>query len=81
MSGNTVSGDARPVRRPVAGQAGAVAGPSAAAPFIDHHAKAPAWCDDEWKKATTAAWGQAPMLEYPDCPIVVDAVRVRSRHA
>jgi heme-degrading monooxygenase HmoA len=44
-------------------------------------AKAQAWYNDEWKKAMTAAWGQAPMLEYLDCPIVVDAVRVHSRYA
>lgn len=44
-------------------------------------AKAQAWYNEEWKKNMTAAWGQAPMLEYLDCPIVVDAARVHSRYA
>ena len=44
-------------------------------------AKAQAWYTDEWAKNMTAAWGQAPMLEYLDCPIVVDSVRVDSRFA
>lgn len=43
--------------------------------------KAQAWYTDEWKKNMTAAWGQAPMLEYLDCPIVVDSARVHSRIA
>lgn len=44
-------------------------------------AKAQAWYTDEWTKNMTAAWGQAPMLEYLDCPIVVDSARVHSRIA
>ncbi len=44
-------------------------------------AKAQAWYTDEWAKNMAAAWGQAPMLEYLDCPIVVDSVRVDSRFA
>ena len=39
-------------------------------------AKAEAWYNAEWVKNMTAAWGEAPMLEYLDCPVVVDAARV-----
>ncbi len=38
--------------------------------------KAATWYNDEWVKNMTAAWGEAPLLEYLDCPIVVDAARV-----
>ena len=34
--------------------------------------KAEAWYNDDWKKYMTEAWGEAPLLEYLDCPIVVD---------
>ena len=34
--------------------------------------KADAWYTADWKKAMTAAWGETPLLEYLDCPIVVD---------
>ena len=44
-------------------------------------AKAQAGYPAEGAKNMTAAWGQAPMLEYLDCPIVVDSVRVDSRFA
>ena len=42
-------------------------------------AKAEAWYNADWHKNMTAAWGQPPMLEYLDCPIVVDSARVHSR--
>ena len=42
-------------------------------------AKAEAWYNADWQKNMTAAWGQPPMLEYLDCPIVVDSARVHSR--
>ena len=41
-------------------------------------AKAEAWYTAEWVKNMTAAWGEAPLLEYLDCPIVVDAARVHT---
>ncbi len=44
-------------------------------------AKADAWYNAEWKKYMTEAWGEPPLLEYLDCPIVVDAARVNSRIA
>ena len=34
--------------------------------------QAEAWYNDEWMKYMTEAWGEAPLLEYLDCPIVVD---------
>lgn len=33
---------------------------------------AEAWYNDDWKKYMTEAWGEEPLLEYLDCPIVVD---------
>jgi len=33
---------------------------------------AEAWYDAEWTKYMTEAWGEAPLVEYLDCPIVVD---------
>jgi len=39
-------------------------------------AKAEAWYNADWVKTMTAAWGEAPMLEYLGCPVVVDAARV-----
>jgi len=41
-------------------------------------AKAEAWYTEEWKKNMTAAWGEPPMLEYLEAPIVVDAARVHT---
>ena len=38
----------------------------------ESRAKADAWYNAEWKKYMTEAWGQEPLLEYLDCPIVVD---------
>lgn len=35
-------------------------------------AQAEAWYNAEWVKYMTEAWGEAPLLEYMDCPIVVD---------
>ena len=34
--------------------------------------QAEAWYNAEWVKYMTEAWGEAPLLEYLDCPIVVD---------
>jgi Putative mono-oxygenase ydhR len=34
--------------------------------------QAEAWYNDDWLKYMTEAWGEAPLLEYLDCPIVVD---------
>ena len=34
--------------------------------------KADAWYDEAWKQYMAEAWGQAPLLEYLDCPIVLD---------
>ena len=34
--------------------------------------KAQAWYNEEWTRYMTEAWGQAPLVEYLDCPIVVD---------
>lgn len=34
--------------------------------------KADAWYNDEWKRYMTEAWGEEPLVEYLDCPIVVD---------
>jgi heme-degrading monooxygenase HmoA len=42
-------------------------------------AKAEAWYNADWHRNMTTAWGQPPMLEYLDCPIVVDCARVHSR--
>ena len=67
-------GGARPGWHPVGETAGGVY-------LWESKAKAQAWYTDEWKKNMTAAWGQAPMLEYLDCPIVVDSARVHSRIA
>ena len=38
----------------------------------ESRAKAEAWYNADWMKYMTEAWGQAPLLEYLDCPIVVD---------
>ena len=35
-------------------------------------AAAEAWYNADWVDYMTAAWGGAPMVEYLDCPIVVD---------
>lgn len=34
--------------------------------------KAEAWYNPDWFKAMAEAWGQAPEVEYLECPIVVD---------
>lgn len=34
--------------------------------------QAEAWYNDEWRAYMTEAWGEPPVLEYLDCPIVVD---------
>lgn len=34
--------------------------------------QAQAWYNEEWIQYMTEAWGEAPLLEYLDCPIVVD---------
>ncbi|MGR8919890.1 MAG: YdhR family protein [Gammaproteobacteria bacterium] len=34
--------------------------------------KAEAWYNDEWTRYMTEAWGEPPLVEYLDCPIVVD---------
>ncbi|MEQ8663725.1 MAG: YdhR family protein [Gammaproteobacteria bacterium] len=34
--------------------------------------KAEAWYNADWMKYMTEVWGQAPLLEYLECPIVVD---------
>ncbi len=39
-------------------------------------AHAQAWYTAQWERDMTAAWGAAPLLEYLECPIVVDAARV-----
>jgi heme-degrading monooxygenase HmoA len=44
-------------------------------------AKAQAWYNADWMQYMTAAWGEPPLLEYLDCPIVVDSARVNSRVA
>ncbi len=44
-------------------------------------ARAQAWYNDEWLKYMTEAWSEAPLLEYLDCPIVVEAARVDSKVA
>jgi hypothetical protein len=38
----------------------------------ESRAKAEAWYNADWMKYMTEAWGQEPLLEYLDCPIVVD---------
>jgi hypothetical protein len=35
-------------------------------------AAAEAWYTPEWSRYMTEAWGQPPLVEYLDCPIVVD---------
>lgn len=47
----------------------------------ESRAKAEAWYNADWKKYMTEAWGEAPLLEYLDCPIIVDSARVESRVA
>lgn len=42
-------------------------------------AKAEAWYTAQWVANMTAAWGAAPLLEYLECPIVVDSARVHSQ--
>lgn len=44
-------------------------------------AKAQAWFTADWTKYMTDAWGKEPVVEYLDCPIVVDSARVNSRVA
>ena len=34
--------------------------------------QAEAWYNEDWMKYMTEAWGEAPLVEYLDCPIVVD---------
>ena len=34
--------------------------------------QAEAWYNDEWRKYMTEAWGEEPLIESLDCPIVVD---------
>ena len=34
--------------------------------------KAEAWYNDEWMQYMTEAWGEAPKINFSDCPIVVD---------
>lgn len=34
--------------------------------------KAEAWYSPDWKSTMTEVWGEPPLLEYLDCPIVVD---------
>lgn len=38
----------------------------------ESRAKAEAWYTAEWTRYMTEAWGQPPVVEYLDCPIVVD---------
>ena len=33
---------------------------------------AEAWYNEDWMAYMTEAWGEAPLLEYLECPIVVD---------
>ena len=35
-------------------------------------AQAEAWYNDDWLQYMTEAWGEPPLIEYRDCPIVVD---------
>lgn len=41
--------------------------------------KAQVWYNADWMKYMTEAWGEPPLLEYLDCPIVVDSARVATR--
>lgn len=45
--------------------------------------QAEAWYNEEWIMYMTEAWGEAPLLEYLDCPIVVDneAAKVVTKNA
>jgi hypothetical protein len=38
----------------------------------ESRAQAESWYNDDWITYMTEAWGEAPLLEYLDCPIVVD---------
>lgn len=35
-------------------------------------ARAEAWYNDDWLQYMTEAWGEPPLIEYLECPIVVD---------
>jgi hypothetical protein len=35
-------------------------------------ARAEAWFNTDWTTYMTETWGQAPLVEYLDCPIVFD---------
>ncbi len=47
----------------------------------ESRAKADAWYTTEWMAYMADAWGAPPLVEYLDCPIVVDSARVNSRIA